>query len=89
MAAKPVAAGNKRKATPSSKGRSDSKKARVEDAKAQAKAQASSDDSSDSDSEDGGVELNAGDEQKPFKKTDAGANGNAFDRSKSNCTALS
>jgi hypothetical protein len=81
MAAKPVAAGNKRKATPSSKGRSDSKKARFEVSK-KAKSP-SSDDLSDSDSEDGGVNLNAESEQKPTKKSESGANGDTFDRSKS------
>ncbi|OAA49325.1 pumilio domain-containing protein [Metarhizium rileyi] len=66
MAAKPVAvsAGNKRKATPSSKGRSDSKKARFEESKTKTTSASSDDLSSDSDSEDGGVKLGAGDEQK-------------------------
>lgn len=81
MAAKPVAAGNKRKATPSSKGRSDSKKVRLEKSKAQTTS-ASSDDVSDSDSDEGGVRLDAGDEEKPFKKTNSGANGKEFDRSR-------
>ncbi|KIE02054.1 pumilio domain-containing protein, partial [Metarhizium majus ARSEF 297] len=80
MAAKPVAAGKKRKATPSSKGRSDSKKARFEESKAAKTASEKSSDLSDSDSEDGGVKLNAGDEKKSSKKTNTGANGDTFDR---------
>ncbi|KID88095.1 pumilio domain-containing protein [Metarhizium guizhouense ARSEF 977] len=80
MAAKPVAAGKKRKATPSGKGRSDSKKARLEESKAAKTASAKSSDLSDSDSEDGGVKLNAGDEKKSSKKTNSGANGDTFDR---------
>ncbi|GAB0137013.1 hypothetical protein EsDP_00005296 [Epichloe bromicola] len=79
MAAKPVAAGNKRKATPSSKGRSDSKKARLDEIKAQ-KTSASRDDVSDSDSDDGGVQLNGEKDAKVAKKEDSGANANTFDR---------
>ncbi|KAK2593815.1 Pumilio y domain member 6 [Conoideocrella luteorostrata] len=79
MAAKPVTAGNKRKATPSSKGRSDSKKARVEKPKAEAAAPTSSDDVSDSDSEDGGVQLKPKYSDK-FKKDKSGAGANDFDR---------
>ncbi|KHN95285.1 RNA-binding protein of the Puf family,translational repressor [Metarhizium album ARSEF 1941] len=84
MAARPVAAGKKRKATPSSKGRSDSKKARVEESKAvKVKVKtlsASSDDFSDSDPEGGGVGLDAGDKERSPNRTDSGASGNAFDR---------
>lgn len=81
MAAKPVAAGNKRKATPSSKGRSDSKKARLDEIKAQ-KTSASRDDVPDSDSDDGGVQLNEEKDANVATKEDPGANANTFDRSK-------
>lgn len=85
MAAKPVAAGNKRKAMPSgpnAKGRSDSKKARIEEPKARKPAPASKGDASTSDSEDGGVSLDDTNAKNANTKADAGANAESFDRSK-------
>ncbi|KAG6239212.1 hypothetical protein E4U25_001030 [Claviceps purpurea] len=83
MAAKPVAAGNKRKAMPSgpnAKGRSDSKKARIEEPKARKPAPASKGDASTSDSEDGGVSLDDTNAKNANTKADAGANAESFDR---------
>lgn len=77
MATKPVAVGNKRKATSGSKGKSDSKKARLEESKAQTTSE-SSDDISDSDSEDGGAQLDADEPQ----KNGTSINDKTLDRSK-------
>ncbi|KAG5990079.1 hypothetical protein E4U54_004180, partial [Claviceps lovelessii] len=80
MAAKPVAAGSKRKASSSAnKGKSDSKKARVDETKTRKSAPASKGDDSDPDLEEGGVQL-SGKDAKNVKKGDAGANADGFDR---------
>lgn len=79
MAAKPVTADKKRKATPSSKGRTETKKAKLEGPRARAAQAASKDVSSDSDPDDGGVKLKPKYSDK-FKKTNT-APPNVFDRS--------
>ncbi|KAH8736929.1 armadillo-type protein [Ilyonectria robusta] len=83
MATKSASVGSKRKSAPYAKGKSGSKKARLDETKARrAPKEDPEDDSNDvSDSEDGGAKLDDGASGKEFKKSVSGVNAKTFERS--------
>ncbi|KAH7163328.1 armadillo-type protein [Dactylonectria estremocensis] len=84
MATKSASVGSKRKSAPSAKGKSDSKKARLDGGKVRrAPKPDPEDDSNDvsDDSEDGGAKLDDTAENKNFKKAVSGVSAKTFERS--------